>query len=125
MRLPELLRSKNVMGCAAASARRHLPHWPVLVGRRRVFLRREPCICAVARSACRRDADALLSAAKHRGSALPRLIVVSNRVAMPNRTGASQAGGLAVAVRSVLKRHGGLWFGWTGTVSTHEDVAVR
>jgi trehalose 6-phosphate synthase len=56
---------------------------------------------------------------------LPRLIVVSNRVAIPSRNTPSQAGGLAVAVRSVLKRHGGLWFGWSGTVSTHEDVATK
>jgi trehalose 6-phosphate synthase len=54
---------------------------------------------------------------------LARLIVVSNRVAVPS--GDSQAGGLAVAVRSLLKRHGGLWFGWSGTVSAEEDVATR
>jgi cephalosporin-C deacetylase-like acetyl esterase len=35
---------------------------------------------------------------------LARLIVVSNRVAVPS--GDSQAGGLAVAVRSLLKRAG-------------------
>jgi len=54
---------------------------------------------------------------------LARLIVVSNRVAVPS--GDSQAGGLAVAVRSLLKRHGGLWFGWSGTVSAEEEVATR
>ena len=47
---------------------------------------------------------------------MARLIVVSNRVAVPSRDGGNQAGGLAVAVRSLLKRHGGLWFGWSGTV---------
>jgi trehalose 6-phosphate synthase len=56
---------------------------------------------------------------------LARLIVVSNRVAVPNRDGSNQAGGLAVAVRSLLKRHEGLWFGWSGTVSTDEDVATK
>jgi len=54
---------------------------------------------------------------------LARLIVVSNRVAVPS--GDSQAGGLAVAVRSLLKRHGGLWFGWSGTVSADGDAATR
>ena len=54
---------------------------------------------------------------------MARLIVVSNRVAVPS--GDSQAGGLAVAVRSLLKHHGGLWFGWSGTVSAEEEVATR
>jgi trehalose 6-phosphate synthase len=59
------------------------------------------------------------------GSALPRLIVVSNRVAIPSRGASQTAGGLAVAVRAVLKRHGGLWFGWTGTISADQEVAIR
>jgi trehalose 6-phosphate synthase len=54
---------------------------------------------------------------------LARLVVVSNRVAVPSRD--SQAGGLAVAVRSLLKRHGGLWFGWSGTVSAEGDITTR
>ena len=33
--------------------------------------------------------------------------------------------GLAVAVRSLLKRHEGLWFGWSGTVSSDEDIATK
>jgi trehalose 6-phosphate synthase len=56
---------------------------------------------------------------------LARLIVVSNRVAVPSGGGTNQAGGLAVAVRSLLKRHTGLWFGWSGTVSADEDVSTR
>jgi trehalose 6-phosphate synthase len=56
---------------------------------------------------------------------LARLIVVSNRVAVPSRDGNNQAGGLAVAVRSLLKRHEGIWFGWSGTVSAEEDVATK
>ena len=54
---------------------------------------------------------------------MARLIVVSNRVAVPTHD--NQAGGLAVAVRSLLKRHGGLWFGWSGTVSADADVATK
>ncbi len=56
---------------------------------------------------------------------MARLIVVSNRVAIPSRDGASQAGGLAVAVRSLLKRRPGMWFGWSGGVSTDEDVVTK
>ncbi len=42
---------------------------------------------------------------------MSRLFVVSNRVAYP---GAAQAGGLAVALHSVLKQRRGVWFGWSG-----------
>jgi trehalose 6-phosphate synthase len=56
---------------------------------------------------------------------LARLIVVSNRVAVPSSDGASQAGGLAVAVRSLLKGRPGIWFGWSGGVSTDEDVVTK
>jgi trehalose 6-phosphate synthase len=54
---------------------------------------------------------------------LARLVVVSNRVAIPSRD--NQAGGLAVAVRSLLKGRGGLWFGWSGTVAAQDDVTTR
>jgi trehalose 6-phosphate synthase len=43
-----------------------------------------------------------------------RLVVVSNRVPLPDKTGASSAGGLTVALEGALKRQGGLWFGWSG-----------
>jgi len=56
---------------------------------------------------------------------LARLIVVSNRVAVPSRDGSNLAGGLAVAVRSLLKQHGGLWFGWSGTVAADGDVTTK
>jgi trehalose 6-phosphate synthase len=55
---------------------------------------------------------------------LARLIVVSNRVVIPSE-GTNQAGGLAVAARSLLKRNSGLWFGWSGTVSVDEEVTIR
>jgi trehalose 6-phosphate synthase len=50
---------------------------------------------------------------------LARLIMVSNRVAVPSpsRDGASAAGGLAVVVRSVMKSYPGVWFGWSGKVA--------
>ena len=54
---------------------------------------------------------------------MARLVVVSNRVVVPS--GNDSAGGLAVAVRAVLKRHPGIWFGWSGRVTTKLDAAVR
>ena len=57
-----------------------------------------------------------------------RLIVVSNRVALPRR-GEPTAGGLAVALKDVLKTNGGLWFGWSGDTlkgpTTGELKAMR
>jgi trehalose 6-phosphate synthase len=55
---------------------------------------------------------------------LARLIVVSNRVAIPS-DGGSKAGGLAVAVRSLLKRRPGIWFGWSGKVADEHDIVTK
>jgi len=44
---------------------------------------------------------------------MPRLVVVSNRLADPRKTA---AGGLAVALADVLNSTGGLWFGWSGKI---------
>ena len=46
---------------------------------------------------------------------MPRLVVVSNRVGIPD--GGARAGGLEVAIRPALKRRGGVWFGWNGKIS--------
>jgi trehalose 6-phosphate synthase len=46
-----------------------------------------------------------------------RLILVSNRVAVPDPEGPRQAGGLTIAVNAALKRQEGIWFGWSGRVS--------
>src|SRR6185437_14027319 len=43
-----------------------------------------------------------------------RLVVISNRVATPSPKASS--GGLAVAVLAALRRSGGIWFGWSGSV---------
>ena len=51
---------------------------------------------------------------------MPRLVIVSNRVSLPRK--GTQAGGLAVALRDALERHGGLWFGWSGEVSEGPQV---
>ncbi|MDJ0958898.1 MAG: trehalose-6-phosphate synthase [Arenicellales bacterium] len=47
---------------------------------------------------------------------MSRLVVVSNRIAVP--TGRqTPPGGLAVAVLAALKEYGGIWYGWSGEVS--------
>ena len=56
---------------------------------------------------------------------MSRLVVVSNRVALP---GENRAGGLAVGLLAALKERGGLWFGWSGKTARgasgelHEQV---
>ena len=54
-----------------------------------------------------------------------RLMVVSNRVTMPERGEKVAAGGLAVALRSALEAHGGLWFGWSGSTSAEPSSRVE
>ena len=45
-----------------------------------------------------------------------RLVIVSNRVG-PIASGKASEGGLAVALRAALESSGGLWFGYSGTIS--------
>ena len=46
-----------------------------------------------------------------------RLIIVSNRVAVPDSPRTPLAGGMAVAVKAALKNRKGMWFGWSGKVA--------
>ena len=46
-----------------------------------------------------------------------RLVVVSNRVVLPQTQQKPSAGGLGVAVKAALRRRGGLWFGWSGEIA--------
>ena len=48
---------------------------------------------------------------------MARLVVVSNRVALPDGKGGSRAGGLEVAVKAALRHRQGVWFGWNGKVA--------
>jgi trehalose 6-phosphate synthase len=57
-----------------------------------------------------------------RGSSQGRLIVVSNRVALPDQTA---TGGLASAMRAALQERGGLWFGWSGKIAKHTGDEVH
>ncbi|MGH6682884.1 MAG: alpha,alpha-trehalose-phosphate synthase (UDP-forming), partial [Pseudolabrys sp.] len=54
---------------------------------------------------------------------LARLVVVSNRVGIPDRS--TRAGGLEVAIRPTLRRRGGLWFGWSGRVTDKDPGPVK
>lgn len=48
---------------------------------------------------------------------MKRLVVVSNRVALPDEQ--ARAGGLAVALQEALQQNGGVWFGWSGKIAAH------
>ncbi len=56
---------------------------------------------------------------------MSRIVVVSNRVAISKDEGRTRApaGGLAVAIDSMLRKTGGLWFGWSGSVSERRPKA--
>ena len=56
---------------------------------------------------------------------MPQLVVVSNRVALPDKSGQARAGGLEVAVKAALKQKPGTWFGWSGKVATHTKIAPK
>jgi trehalose 6-phosphate synthase len=45
---------------------------------------------------------------------MSRLIVVSNRVTVPESKTRAPAGGLAVALSACLREYSGFWFGWSG-----------
>ncbi len=54
-----------------------------------------------------------------------RLVIVSNRVAIPEKNAKPRAGGLEVAVNAALKHKSGIWFGWSGKVTTRTKIATR
>ena len=56
---------------------------------------------------------------------MARLVVISNRVALPTGDGASRAGGLEIAVRAALRRQSGIWFGWSGKIAAPENIATQ
>ena len=46
---------------------------------------------------------------------MSRLIIISNRVSRPSKTG--NQGGLAVALSQALRESRGIWVGWSGEVT--------
>jgi trehalose 6-phosphate synthase len=56
---------------------------------------------------------------------LAQLVIVSNRVAIPDKNATQRAGGLEVAVNAAFKDRSGIWFGWSGKVTTQTKIATR
>jgi trehalose 6-phosphate synthase len=56
---------------------------------------------------------------------MSRLIVVSNRVTVPERPGEAPAGGLAVALSAALKEYSGFWFGWSGATASEFSNRIQ
>jgi len=56
---------------------------------------------------------------------LGQLVVVSNRVGIPEKNLGARAGGLEVAVKATLKHKAGIWFGWSGKVATQTKIATQ
>ena len=54
-----------------------------------------------------------------------QLVVVSNRVAIPEKNAKARAGGLEAAVKAALKRKSGIWFGWSGKVAAHGKISTQ
>jgi trehalose 6-phosphate synthase len=59
------------------------------------------------------------------GSLLAQLVIVSNRVAIPEKNAKLRAGGLEVAVNAAFKHRSGIWFGWSGNITTRTKIATR
>src|SRR5690242_18099824 len=56
---------------------------------------------------------------------LAQLVIVSNRVAIPEKNAPLRAGGLEVAVNAAFKGRSGIWFGWSGKLTTRTKIAAQ
>jgi trehalose 6-phosphate synthase len=56
---------------------------------------------------------------------MARLIVISNRVAMPSQPGQASAGGLTMALAAALQEYKGVWFGWSGETTKTFDPTPK
>ena len=54
---------------------------------------------------------------------MSQLIVVSNRISLPDAK--AEAGGLGVALSEALKTKGGTWLGWSGAISENKDIKTQ
>src|SRR5579862_609405 len=73
----------------------------------------------------RTDRGHVQGGAKLGESPLAQLVIVSNRVAIPEKDAKLRAGGLEVAVNAAFKDRSGIWFGWSGKVITRTKVAIQ
>lgn len=55
---------------------------------------------------------------------MSRLIVVSNRVALPEK-GKQASGGLAIGIVDALRDTGGIWFGWSGEITGKQTAEPK
>ncbi|MHC1478914.1 alpha,alpha-trehalose-phosphate synthase (UDP-forming) [Frateuria aurantia] len=53
---------------------------------------------------------------------MPRLVIVSNRVALPRQT---STGGLGSAMHAATQTEGGLWFGWSGKLAERSGASLH
>ena len=60
-----------------------------------------------------------------RAPLLAQLVIVSNRVAIPEKNAMARAGGLEVAVKAALKHKSGIWFGWSGKVAARTKIELE
>src|ERR1700724_2833646 len=74
---------------------------------------------------CRTTGAVLCTKEPSWSASLPRLVIVSNRVSVPDAAGKGTAGGLAVALREAFQAYEGLWFGWSGKVAAHPASQPR
>ncbi len=56
---------------------------------------------------------------------MARIVIVSNRVSVPDPESVSRVGGLEVALRATLKTHSCIWFGWSGKVRSADKRETR
>ena len=56
---------------------------------------------------------------------MAQLVIVSNRVAIPDKNAAQRAGGLEVAVNAAFRHRSGIWFGWSGKVTAQTRIATQ
>ena len=56
---------------------------------------------------------------------MARIVLVSNRVAIPDADRGVKPGGLEVALKATLKRHTCVWLGWSGEVKPEANVLTR
>ena len=91
---------------------------------RRVLRHRALCSISISPCSIRRSSKLRGYNRDVRRTAL-RLILVSNRVAIPTESGAHRAGGLEVVLAPTLKRYEGVWFGWSGNVVPRARVTTK
>ena len=53
---------------------------------------------------------------------MSRVVIISNRVMLPEEKKPEAAGGLAVALFDTLQETNGLWFGWSGGLTTNKNI---